>query len=84
MDKWSTSVVEQLQGVQAVLDPETSTVSLISTATGSKPIKLKSQIRLFNQDGSVLDMSQSMSFVGGNYIDYNQSMVKPSPSQITA
>ena len=71
---------ERLKDVEAVLDPDTQTVTLVSTS-GKDKRQIKTQIRLVSADGSVFDRSQSGSFILGN-IDKSLSMVK-STSQPT-
>jgi len=64
--------------MEAVLDPDTQTVSLVSMAIdGQKARKfLKTQIGLVNVDGSKLDISQSASlFITNSYVDgYEKSL----------
>ena len=62
MNDFNTSQLNALNGVHAVFEPETSTVSLIQTQ-GSRPVSIKSSIKLFGQDGSPLDVSQNASYI---------------------
>ena len=70
-------LVEKLRDVEALLDPETQTVTLVSVqADGQKARKIKTQIRLINADGSKLDTSQNASLFIGNVFDKSLSVIK--------
>lgn len=47
---------DQLENIQAVMNPDGITISLIDMggANGKRPVKIKSQIKLINQDASIL------------------------------
>ena len=62
MDQFNTSQLNALQNVHAVLEPETSTISLFTTQ-GSRPVSIKNSIKLLGQDGSPLDVSQNASYI---------------------
>ena len=75
-----------LKDIEAVLDPETQTVSIISSAQNLKSekrqtLKLKSQVKILNPDGSQLDRSQSASLFTNNENDKSLSVIKSASHQ---
>ena len=53
-----------MQGIQAILDPDGKSVTLVSL-NGLKPFKMKTKIKLMNQDASIL---QDQSQLDGSYV----------------
>ena len=49
----SASVLDSLVGIQAIIEPGSQHVTLIST-DGNKPMKMKTKIRIINSDASFL------------------------------
>ena len=72
MDK--SAIMDQLQGIQAILDPDNQFVTLVSTGenNGMRGFKMKTKIRLTNndasflQDTSQLDVSRDASYILGD------------------
>ena len=81
-----SAMFDQMQNIQALLDPETQTVTLINMGGGDnqKAFKMKTKIRLINPDASVLhDTSQlDSSYIDGNIFDYNNTSQMQSTSYI--
>lgn len=85
LDRSSLTADQLPQNIQAVIDPDNQTVSLINmNGTGGpdgqgRPYKMKTKIRLVNsdasflQDTSQLDVSQNVSYIVGDIFDYNKS-----------
>lgn len=66
-----------MQNIQAILDPETQSVTLVNMGGGDskKAFKMKTKIKLVNPDASILmDTSQlDSSYIVGDVFDYNNT-----------
>lgn len=73
-----SAILDQLQGIQAIIDPDNQHVTLVSIgdANGNKAFKLKTRIRIANNDASFLqdvnelDASRDASYLGGDIFDH--------------
>ena len=70
--------LDQLQGIQAIIDPDNQHVTLVSIgdANGNKAFKIKTKIRIVNSDASFLqdlnelDASRDASYLGGDIFEH--------------
>ena len=72
-----STIMDQLQNIQALLDPETQTVTLINMGGGdsSKAFKMQTKIKLINPDSSVLNDTSQLddSYSVGRFFDYGNN-----------